>query len=351
MSLFVIYAPNVHNGGGLVLLQSLLRAWPKLCPLTVFLNDRARETIHPPNGVKVFWVASNLSSRIQAELSLRKVTNTGCNTVFCFHGLPPLLCTPPQVLVFLQNRLLIESSPLSQFKLKTRLRLNLERLISRFFRNRVTEYIVQTPSMRRSIEDWCRKSGSSIKSPKARVLPFMDIISKPNLTSSHLTWNFAYIAFGEAHKNHKTLLAAWQILAREGLYPSLALTLSKYDKSLALEIEMLSKQNKLQIFNIGQLPSEEVLRLYTKIDALIYPSITESFGLPLIEASQMNVPILAPELDYVRDVCTPAQTFDPHSPVSIARAVKRFLGHSEKPLQIHSPTEFWDTLLPSVDSS
>jgi len=35
--------------------------------------------------------------------------------------------------------------------------------------------------------------------------------------------------------------------------------------------------------------------------------------------------ILAPELDYVRDVIDPAQTFDPNSPTSIARAVLRHL--------------------------
>ena len=42
------------------------------------------------------------------------------------------------------------------------------------------------------------------------------------------------------------------------------------------------------------------------------------------------MPILAPELDYVRDVVEPDQTFDPNSPTSIARAVLRHLN-------IHAP--------------
>jgi hypothetical protein len=48
-------------------------------------------------------------------------------------------------------------------------------------------------------------------------------------------------------------------------------------------------------------------------------------GLPLIEAREAKVDIIAAELDYVRDVVTPVQTFDPNSPISIARSVKRYL--------------------------
>ena len=63
--------------------------------------------------------------------------------------------------------------------------------------------------------------------------------------------------------------------------------------------------------------------------ALIFPSLAESFGLPLVEAQEFNKPILASELDFVRDVCSPVDTFDPKSSLSIARAVKRFLGYTD----------------------
>jgi hypothetical protein len=56
--------------------------------------------------------------------------------------------------------------------------------------------------------------------------------------------------------------------------------------------------------------------------------MTESFGLPLVEAANLQLPILAPELDYVRQVCEPSQTFDPYSSRSIAMAVMRHQGVS-----------------------
>ena len=87
------------------------------------------------------------------------------------------------------------------------------------------------------------------------------------------------------------------------------------------------------------------MALYANSRALIFPSKSESFGLPLVEAANMGLPIIAAELDYVRDVCIPVQTFDPDSPVSIARAVRRFLSAPEPCVTLRTPTEFWNQLL------
>ena len=87
-----------------------------------------------------------------------------------------------------------------------------------------------------------------------------------------------------------------------------------------------------------------MLALYASAGALVFPSLGESFGLPLIEARQAGLSILAPELDYVRDVCEPAQTFDPQSATSIARAVKRFLQLAD-PVPLPQPAgAFWAAL-------
>jgi hypothetical protein len=65
----------------------------------------------------------------------------------------------------------------------------------------------------------------------------------------------------------------------------------------------------------------------------------------LIEAHNINLPIIAAELDYVRDMVHPVETFDPKSPRSIARAVKRFLGNQEPSLQVISANQFIDELI------
>lgn len=343
----VLYAPNVYTGGGFVLLKSLLAAWPTATRLRAVLDARARLNLVIPPCVDVLqWVQPSVTSRWAAEKTLRAAADVG-DTVLCFHGLPPLLSNPGRVLVFLQNRIYFGFDPLSKFSLRTATRLRIERLVSRVFRHRVAEYLVQTPSMARDLARWHTAGNASAKPPALRVLPFVDSPSfgadarKPGATE----WDFVYVADGEAHKNHRVLVEAWRLLAQDGLYPSLALTLNSRYEELKRDVLAVAHHYGLKITDLGQMPREDVLALYASACAMIFPSTSESFGLPLIEATQAGVPILASELDYVRDVCLPAQTFDPQSPVSIARAVKRFLGSRDPTVKLLTSADFWNAVL------
>ncbi|WP_020411336.1 glycosyltransferase [Microbulbifer variabilis] len=327
-----------------MLLRALLAAWNDTLPLAVFLDSRARKLLELPMGTKVFWVNASVSSRLKAEFRLRKMVRAR-DTLLCFHNLPPLLPSVARVVVFQQNRILLGNNSLFQFAWKARLRITCERFINHMFRHRVSEYIVQTPTMQRDLLQWYSAAGRS-RAPTVNVLPFFDTIAGANVPGefSH-EWDFIYVADGEAHKNHRVLLEAWRLLAQEGLYPSLALTLTSRDDPLKLEVEAARAKVGLNIFNLGKLHRERVIELYKRTRAMIFPSTSESFGLPLIEATQLGVPILAPELDYVRDVCSPMHTFDPSSAISVARAVKRFLGCPEPVLSLRAPEEFWCELL------
>lgn len=341
----ILYAPNVHTGGGGVLLQALLSACPKSISLTAFLDARARDQFSLPQGAKVFWVTASVGSRLSAEFNLHKVSRDGVR-VLCFHGLPPLFPNSAHNHVFLQNRLYLGFFSLMRFKFKTQVRLAFERFVSQAFRHRVSEYIVQTPSMQRAVMKWYGEEKAVSRMLSVRVMPFVDEIAVPvQRNDSVRDWDFIYVADGEAHKNHVNLLEAWRLLANDGLRPSLVLTLGKRDEALWHELEAVSARQALRISNLGYLPREKIIDFYHKAKALIFPSTTESFGLPLIEATVAGLPILASELDYVRDVCVPVQTFDPHSPVSIARAVKRFLGQPNPTVELHTPAEFWSALL------
>jgi glycosyltransferase involved in cell wall biosynthesis len=153
--------------------------------------------------------------------------------------------------------------------------------------------------------------------------------------------NFLYVASGEPHKNHRNLTEAWALLAMEEIRPGLYLTLDKSRFSeLCAWIEGKTKSLGLNVTNLGSISAQDLDRVYKGSLALIYPSDFESLGLPLIEARCAGLPILAAERDYVRDVVDPEETFDPNSPVSIARAVKRFLEIPEKPLPVMDAREY-----------
>lgn len=331
----VVYAPNVHTGGGLVLLRALLDEWPRGHRLRAILDARAKAWIALPAQADVSWVTPTLASRLGAERRLASMT-TATDTVLCFHGLPPLFRAAGRVVLFQQNRLLLGLMRLRDFPLRTSLRIAFERWISRAFRHHVNAYIVQTPTMARAITAW---HGAA---PSVTVMPFVP--AQPALPRAQTSWDFVYVADGLPHKNHRLLLDAWILLANEGIRPRLALTLGARDALLAQTLSEQASRHELDVHNLGHIDHDAVLRLYASARALIFPSLGESFGLPLIEARQAGLPIVAPELDYVREVCEPVQTFDPLSAVSIARAVKRFVGQPEAPLAPGSAATFWSTL-------
>lgn len=338
----VFYAPNVHTGGGLVLLKELLDSWPG-GDLSLFLDERVRQQLRVPSDARVNWVRPTIKSRLFGELLLWRNSHKNVQ-VICFHGLPPILYSSGNVTVFLQNRNYITKNRSSKVGLRTALRIGLELLFFRFFRHRVAQYIVQTPSMRDALSQWYSTIGGLAPGQSIRAIPFFGKI--PECTDAKIyVWDFIYIADGEAHKNHRNLIQAWEFLAEENIRPSLCLTLNGRYADLKVHINRAIKKYSLEIYDLGEIPRDNAIKQYGKSRALIFPSQSESFGLPLIEANHLSLPILAPEMDYVRDVCIPVETFDPNSPASIARAVKRFLGYLDAPILLKPPSAFWDEVL------
>ena len=319
------------------MLKSLLNACSSSFDV-LLLDQRIQGKLALPREVDVHWVQRTVAARLYAEWQLYRRCGPD-DTVLCFHGLPPLFSLRGRVVVFVQNRILFESGSLSGYPFLTRIRMFIERIWVRTMRRHCNRYLVQTSSMAATV---CKCLGHDVD---VSVHPFMpqDELVLPNIKpiTAVARADFVYVASGEAHKNHGNLLEAWRLLAAAGLKPSLSLTVNpEAYPFLASEIARYARQFGLDVVNAGEVPRAHIQSLYQSSSALIFASRLESFGLPLLEASQMGLPILAPELDYVRDVIRPAETFDPSSPLSIARAVRRFLHKSEPAARMGSAEEF-----------
>ena len=335
-----IHATNVHQGGGRSLLGALLKAVQGKAVFKLSLDERMPIPANMEQEIEVNRVRPSILSRLNAERWLAKSVNQD-DVVLCFGSLPPLFKLRGHTVVFVQNRYLIDQSKLSGFKLYVQIRLTVERLWLSTVMSNVNTFVVQTASMKRLMEIKTRGKVPVL------VLPFVeDQNSYFRSLSKHRVlkkskFDFVYVATGEPHKNHCRLLEAWCLLAEEGIFPSLCLTLDESRFSgLCRQIDVMRKQYKVEIINVGELSHEDVISLYKEARAMIYPSTFESFGLPLIEARQAGLSVLASELDYVHDVLDPEQVFDPYSTISIARAVKRFEGIEELPLTLLDASQF-----------
>lgn len=338
-----IHATNVHQGGGRALLVAIINALPT--GLVSILSLDSRMSLSTDKAVK--RVQPAFAQRLFAEVWLAKNVVLG-DVVLCFGNLPPLFKLRGYVVVFVQNRYLIDSVNLGSFSFKTRVRLKIERLWLSYRAGNANEFLVQTPSMQSLMQARTKAKVSVfpfVENPDGyvRKLPCSDTPEKNDFI-------FLYVASGEPHKNHMQLIEAWCLLATEGLFPTLTLTLNNmHFAELCFWIESKIESHKLCVKNLGSLLHSEVKELYSQVDALIYPSTFESFGLPLIEARQAGLPIIASELDYVRDVLDPEQSFDPDSSISIARAVKRFMGVDEASLPLQDATRLVEYILKKVE--
>jgi glycosyltransferase involved in cell wall biosynthesis len=329
----IIIASDVHTGGGKVMLSELLSAAINMTSINfhVLVDPRFKRELYNSKNIsfveiskfqRVFYVNNLVRNLVDQEDAILNIS-----------GLPffrRYKCTKVQ---YIMNRFFIDNYSTSLYtSLSQRFRLILQKFaFSLCLKN--TDYIFVQNSV---MKDLLINSGYIEN--MIEIIPYKNV-DKVNFSGQIYEKSFIYVAAGEAHKNHLNLVYAWKILAEEDIYPSLFLTIDD-ESSLYKKILIQIQKYNLKIIIKPNLQRDELLSYYGKVSALIYPSLFECFGIPLLEASNHNLPIIASELDYVRDVVDPVETFDPNSPRSIARAVKRFLCLDRKIIPVLSAKDF-----------
>ena len=344
----IVHAPSVHTGGGRVLLSALLQCMPVDRKCLFHINDNMDGDLCADSKHEIKSFGSGLYARFLSEINLLKQAKKE-DLVLCFGSLPPLFWAKGNIFIFVQNKLVIDKTSLSAFLFRVKSSIQVQRIIFNLLLKRNYHLVVQSQAM----YELMVAHYSSIEIDRIHLFPLVpsglipkrfDSIKDADVEISEK--KFIYVASGDAHKNHLRLLSAWELLAKEGLYPKLLLTLNnEQDIKLLGEINEIKLRFPVKIDNLGALNHEQVIAAYKSADALIFPSLIESFGLPLIEASNANLPIIASESDFVRDLVAPVQTFDPLSVTSIARAVKRYLGVYDQEIRLLGPQEFLEKII------
>ena len=313
----LLYAPNIHQGGGKSLLFPILEELKDVKDI-IFVLD-ARMTV-PEQGLagEVYRVKPTVFSRLWFEWRLRKMISSG-TILLCMGNLPPFFAHKGKQRVFVQNRYLVDDVSLSLFSMPVRIRLMVERWWLKSRSKYVENFFVQTETMKILLD---RQFGCS-----ASVLPFAVLPIKEssvyNEEEQYKVYDFIYVASGEPHKKHRALIEGWIELANRGEFPRLCLTLDDIRfPELCVWIQKVKEGYDLNIDIKGELTHQDIYGLYKVSKAMIYPSVFESFGVPLLEAAALSMPIAAADAGYVYDVIKATVTFDVDSPESIANAVK-----------------------------
>lgn len=306
----LIDALFINKGGGAVLLQYLIErilAHPRKDNFFFLLDPRfERPAILDKNYVVI-------NNSINDRIKFYKLNKGNYTKVFCFANTPPPVKLKVPVYTYFHNQKLLEAY---QYKFKKNyFFLYLKYLVIRLYNRNTDHYIVQTPHMVHALTRLGLKDKAH-----CLTIPFYD---DRKYHAGHTPFSqrskdeFVFISNPSPQKNYPTLLDAWEYLLEKGYTPKLHVTIDDTAPELLVRMEALVAKGA-RITNHVYLDPRE---LYFNCPYLIFPSVMESFGLPLIEAVDSGMKVIASELDYVRDVVVPSLTFNPHDKVSIANAV------------------------------
>jgi glycosyltransferase involved in cell wall biosynthesis len=127
----------------------------------------------------------------------------------------------------------------------------------------------------------------------------------------------------ERHKNIPVLLKCLAYVEDQRLQAWIAGG-SETDAACEAELHRIVESLRLEarVRFLGRVPYAEILQYYRGAVALVFPSLIETFGHPLLEAMLAGTPILAADIPSFREIAGDAALyFPPQDPVRLARLV------------------------------
>ena len=145
--------------------------------------------------------------------------------------------------------------------------------------------------------------------------------------------NWVYPTFPRHFKNIEVLCEAMDKLAQDNVYDiTISITIDGTENRYAKSIFKKYSQTRGIKF-VGLKSQNELDNLYKASDGLIFPSVLETWGLPLTEAKEYRLPILAADLPYARETVggyVKARFFDPRDANKLSELLVGIsLGHIE----------------------
>jgi glycosyltransferase involved in cell wall biosynthesis len=137
-----------------------------------------------------------------------------------------------------------------------------------------------------------------------------------------------YVAHFYPHKNHIRLLKAYSVLLKSKLNIFYPLLLRGNNVEQNKEIQDIIKRNNLSQYVkfIPYIDPNELPALYNLATALIFPSLYEGGGIPVMEAMACGCPLVASNIKTTKEFAQDAAIlFDPTSVESICNAMENFL--------------------------
>ena len=336
---------GIHNGGGLTFLL-LIQDYLDKKNNFLILDRRIKNKVPKFKSAKVIFLKKGplrnlriLYWRIYYKFIFirnnNKLIKENDFLEFYLNGFPPFFRLPffkNKTYIFCQNKLVFDNLLINQYfnlpAIKILIYIFIHKICFFIFKKKKDILIVQTNSMKRKLmnlnfknkiilhdEFWNLRNNQKFK--MVYNLSKYELSENKFINKIRKTYKkniiFFYPANYAPHKNHKNLIKAFENINMKNFSYKLILTLT------TAEIKYLNIKNTKNIILFEKINLKEIYNSFKFVDYLIYPSISESYGLPLIEAKFNSTKIIASDLEYVYEVCKPYLVFNPFSIEDISK--------------------------------
>lgn len=311
--MILIDAVYINNGGGKVLLDYLICELEKMNVQIVYLLDSRIRNNH--QVIKSENQVCYLEASIIKRYSFYKEKGANFSKVFCFGNLPPNIKLDLIVYTYFHNPMYLDVP--REFSFVDKIKFQMKIAVLRHFKENTSFWIVQSSLIKIRLQEKFK-----IQEDRVKILPFYQQFESLKEVIIREQFTYIYVSNGTPHKNHERLIDAFCLFYDGNLKGKLILTLdADYPDLINLISERV--QRGYPIKNIGYVDRETLQKQYLKSEFLIFPSLTESFGLGLIEAIECGCKVIGADLPYTYEVCEPTIVFNPISTVSIFEAFEK----------------------------
>lgn len=327
----LINATNITVGGGKRLLIELMNAVPDNIYVLLYLDPLFPiQEVSLPTNISYKTSSPGLINKVILDFKIKKISHN-FDIILYLSNLPPVSHIKNNLTLFLQNRLILERGFPAHSPIEFKLKLIIQRLWFHFFLRKKYKVIVQTQSMKNIFLRKLYPNDIKIFS----FAPTFQAKESKRITRADPSKDaavFLYPSDYQPHKNHYHLIQAWIILKNIAPHKKLLLTIKK--KDLSPQLNQLVLDGNPNVEFLGPINYQELIKLYKNVDALVFPSLCESLGLPLLEAQVFQLPVIASDLDFVKEICPMASTFSPKDAGDIAENILKFKAGNYKTIPI-----------------
>ncbi len=262
-----------------------------------------------------------LNSSETARKSFYLNTKINYKSVVCMSNIPPPLRLKQKTYIYFHNVLLLQPfKSNAKFHHKIINFLKKIYIISRISRS--YKWIVQTELIRQNLSN-----SLSISKNIIEVMPIYR--NEASNQIDRIKNSFLFVSSISSHKNHERLFKAFIHASKKNNSKiELHLTIPENDFLKSIYNNLRYPKN-LKIINHGILKKNKLYKLYCSSEFSIFPSLNESFGLPLLESVNNGTKVIAADLDYVNEIIVPSLKFDPKSINSISDSILKAISESE----------------------